>query len=244
MIKAGWQVRYVPAELPEPTAPFPFVAELPTDWSDWRKEDDVPVGTPFLISPWYEYDVELNAFFRSAEMVGCAWNTQAGYARDVAAFLNFLWFSRRSKPWRDTTEHDHVAYSTWRRLDPGGPRVDDSTWNREVAAQNRFFAWQVKAGNLARSPIPQRERRSTPVEAGRPGGTMGGETPATYSHGAGRERIEWLPAASYRQWRDVGMRGYIPEGLPDPRFRGRWAARNATFCDLMVRTGLRFVASG
>jgi hypothetical protein len=27
--------------------------------------------------------------------------------------------------------------------------------------------------------------------------------------------------------------------LPDPRFRGRRAARNAVFVDLMVRTGLR-----
>jgi integrase len=66
-----------------------------------------------------------------------------------------------------------------------------------------------------------------------------GETPATYSHGAGRQKIEWLPATSYRRWRDVGIRGYTPDGVPDPRFRGRWAARNATFCDLMVRTGLR-----
>jgi site-specific recombinase XerD len=37
----------------------------------------------------------------------------------------------------------------------------------------------------------------------------------------------------------VGVRGFTVEGLPDPQFRGRWAARNAVFCDLMVRTGLR-----
>lgn len=29
------------------------------------------------------------------------------------------------------------------------------------------------------------------------------------------------------------------DGLPETRFRGRWAARNAAFCDLMMRTGLR-----
>jgi integrase len=64
-------------------------------------------------------------------------------------------------------------------------------------------------------------------------------TPATYSHGAGRERITWLPPSSYRRWRDVGVRGYTTAGLPDDRFRGRWAGRNAAFCDLMVRSGLR-----
>jgi integrase len=51
--------------------------------------------------------------------------------------------------------------------------------------------------------------------------------------------LAWLPPASYRRWRDVGVRGYLPTGLPDHSFRGRNAARNATFCDLMVRTGLR-----
>jgi hypothetical protein len=69
---------------------------------------------------------------------------------------------------------------------------------------------------------------------------MGAATRAgTASHGASRLKIEWLPADSYRRWRDVGMRGYCPAGVLDPTFRGRWAARNATFCDLMVRTGMR-----
>ncbi|MCX4642259.1 MULTISPECIES: hypothetical protein [unclassified Streptomyces] len=55
-----------------------------------------------------------------------------------------------------------------------------------------------------------------------------------------------MPSATYRLWRDVGLRGYGPDGLPSDRFRGRRAARNATFSDLMVRTGLRLTeqASG
>jgi len=43
----------------------------------------------------------------------------------------------------------------------------------------------------------------------------------------------------YRQWRDVGVRGFLPSGLPDPSFRGRFASRNAGFTDLMIRAGLR-----
>jgi hypothetical protein len=39
-----------------------------------------------------------------------------------------------------------------------------------------------------------------------------------------RERIAWLPPAVYRRWRDVGVRGFTAEWLPDERFRGRWAA--------------------
>ena len=237
MIKTGWRVHYVLSELPAPRSPLPFVAELPADWDRWLAEDDTPERTPFLISPTFEYDVELNAFFLSAGMIGDAWNTQAGYARDLAAFLNFLWTARGGKSWRDATETDHTAYLVWRRRDERGPRVDGATWDREVAAVNRFYKWQVKAGNVQMNPIPQREARVVPAHVGRRGEQ--GERPATYSHGAGRDRIEWLPAASYRRWRDIGVRGYGPDGLPNSRFRGRWAARNATFCDLMARTGMR-----
>ena len=203
-------------------------------------EDGTPPRTPYLISPDFNYDVELNAFFRSGSMLVAAWNTQAGYARDLAAFLTFLWASRGGESWREATEADHTAYLIWRRRDEHGPRVDDSTWDREVAAVNRFYKWQVRAGNVAVNPVPQRDARVAPRHVrSRSDGREWGEVPATYSHGAGRDQIEWLPAASYRRWRDVGVRGYTCDGLADPRFRGRWAARNATFCDLMVRTGLR-----
>jgi len=238
VIKTGWRVYYVPAELTMPASPPPFVSASPADWE--LTEDGTPARTPYLISPAFTYDVELNAFFRSATMLGAAWNTQSGYARDLAAFLTFLSTSRNGKTWREATEADHTAYLVWRRRDENGPRVNDATWDREVAAVNRFYKWQVRAGNVAANPIPQREPRAVPVHLGAcRGGVERGETPATYSHGAGRGRIEWLPPASYRRWRDVGVRGYTADGLRDPRFRGRWAARNATFCDLMVRTGLR-----
>ncbi|WP_245922395.1 site-specific integrase [Nocardia nova] len=84
-----------------------------------------------------------------------------------------------------------------------------------------------------------RSRNGSAALRPRPRVAEAATTPATYSHGASRERIEWVPAATYRLWRDVGMRGYTPAGLPDSGFRGRWAARNALFTDVMVRTGLR-----
>jgi hypothetical protein len=96
-------------------------------------------------------------------MIGSAWNTQAGYARDLATFLTFLWSSRDGKSWREATEADHTGYLIWRRRDEHGPRVDDSTWDREVAAVNRFYKWQIRAGNVRVNPIPQRETRSMPT---------------------------------------------------------------------------------
>lgn len=233
-------MHHLPAELPRPELPLPFEADLPGDWPGWLAQGHVPERTPFLMSPSLEYDVELNEFFRSPWMLSAAWNTQSGYARNLCAFLTFLWVARNQTSWREATEQDHLAYLVWRRQDHHGPRIDVATWDREVAAQNRFFKWQVRAGNLAVNPVPQRERRAAPVNAGWPARhETGTDTPATYGHGRAKERVEWLPAPSYRRWRDVGMRGYTGEGLLNPRFRGRWAARNAAFCDLMVRTGLR-----
>jgi hypothetical protein len=235
----GWRLCYFPAELPTPCAPISFPSLRVADGVDWRQAAAVPARTPFLLSPNFDYDVELNSFFLSGDVLCRAWNTQDGYARDLTAFLNFLWHNRNRASWRDATSADHLAYLVWRRKDPAGPRIDDATWDREVTAVNRFYAWQLSAKNLPANPIPQRPRRPLPPTAGRRRRGEAETTPATYSHGAGREKIEWLPPPTYRRWRDVGVRGYTPNGLLDSGFRGRWAARNVLFSDVMVRTGLR-----
>ena len=101
-----------------------------------------------------------------------------------------------------------MAYLVWLRWAEAGPRVDASTWDREVAAVNRFYRWQIRAGNVQVNPVPQRERRLAPVEAGHGGARAVGQTPATYSHSAARERIAWFPAASYRplaRYRDAWL---------------------------------------
>jgi len=85
VIETGWRVRCFEAELAQPGVPLPFVAELPGEWEGWVAEQGVPVGTPFLISPMLEYDVELNAFFRS-ELVYRSRHTQLGYARVLTRF--------------------------------------------------------------------------------------------------------------------------------------------------------------
>ena len=198
-----------------------------------------PAGTPFLLDPALDYDVALNAFFRSADMLRCAPLTQVGYARDLAAFLTFLWSARGGRGWREATTPDHLAYLVWRRFDEAGPHLAPATWNRELAAVNRFYEWQFQSGNLAANPIPQQTSRRSHSSWASYGGAEPGQRPATYSHAGGRERVQWFPAEAYRRWRDVGVRGYTAAGLPDPAFRGRWASRNAVFCDLLVRTGMR-----
>ena len=117
--------------LPVPSANLSSLPALQSvDWTKWRQAAAIPERTPFLLSPTFEYDVDLNGFFLSGEMLGRAWNTQNGYARDLKAFLSFLWRNRNRSTWRDVTADDHLAYLVWRRTDPDGPRIDDSTWDR------------------------------------------------------------------------------------------------------------------
>ncbi len=144
------------------------------------------------------------------------------------------------RSWLGVTEDDHLAYLHWRRYDPAGPLVAGTTWNRELAAVNQFYRWAVQAGHVRVHPIPQAFRRPGPREADRARrSTLDEQRPATYARDVGATPVRWLPISSYRQWRDVGVRGFDVEGLPRSSFRGRWAARNAVFCDLMIRTGLR-----
>ena len=238
-VLGGWRVRQVRETLPSLPGGPPALTALEGSWQGWAGSAGIPVGTPYLISPGLEYDVELNRFFYSADMLCCRITTRLGYARDLAAFLSFLHRNRGGRGWRDATEADHTAYLVWRLFDSSGLRVDGGTWDREVSSVNSFYQWQVKRGNVAANPVPQRARRRAPAGVSGRARGAGGETPATYTHGARTERISWLPAASYRRWRDIGVRGYGRDGLAEPGFRGRWAARNAAFCDLMVRTGLR-----
>jgi site-specific recombinase XerD len=235
-----WRVIFTRAELPASASSVPFADDMLVDRAEWLRRQRLTDGTPFLLSPTFEFDVDLNDFFRSSAMAHSSLLTQQGYAHDLAAFLSFLWAARSRRSWRNAVEDDHLAYLVWRRQDIAGPGVSGATWDREVAAVNQFYRWALQRGHVQVSPIPQKSRRPTPHGSGWASRrTLDEQRPATYSHDGGRSDVTWLPPAFYRVWRDVGLRGYGADGLPWKGFRGRWAARNTVFSDVIVRTGLR-----
>ncbi|MFD5891808.1 site-specific integrase [Streptomyces sp. NPDC060334] len=204
MIVNAWRLRATAEDFDLPPDGLPFDVRLLTaNRAEWLREAGLEAGTPILISPVFEYAVVLNRFFQSPGMRMHAVNTQFGYARDLAAFLTFLWVSRRCKGWRDAAEEDHLAYLAWRRRDGDGPRIARSTWNREVAGVDAFYRRAVRAGHVPTSPIPQvaRRLRVGPQLSRR---TADEQRPATYARDTGAVRMEWLPPVSYRVWRDVG----------------------------------------
>jgi len=203
---------------------------------DWLDAWGVPEGQPFLIGPGGRYDLGLNRYF-TVWLAHAPANTQAAHARDLRTFLNFLWSAREGTGWRDASPEDRVAYEWWRRRDENGPRVQDSTWDREVATVNQFYVWAVAQHLVASNPIRQRvetRQRDPDRVRGEPK-----QVPAESSHVGPRRDVRWLPPRSYHLWRNVGVCGFDSDERSRTGFRGRWAARNAVFMDLMVRTGLR-----
>lgn len=165
-------------------------------------------------------------------------NTQAAIAYDLANFLTFLWSHRHPlgrRGWRDAEPDDRAAYQHWRRSDENGPGVQGSTWSREVATVNCFTAGPSTAASSS----------ATRSFSGR---YADGPAPACALVSKHRPRHRTTVAVT--TWPDFRRRptgagatsrsgAYLASGLRDASFRERNAARNGTFCDLMVRTGLR-----
>ncbi|MFF7117491.1 tyrosine-type recombinase/integrase [Streptomyces albogriseolus] len=228
----GWRVFFTRRELPQPRVGTDVLAGL-DDLDDWLDARGVEDGSPYLIDPLGRYDADLNDYFLT-ELANEPTTTQEAVAYDLKRFLKFLWDNRGRRSWKVATAEDRAAFKHWRISDIAGPRVELTTWDREVATVHQFYIWAVREGHAARNPFRQRKSRSRD-----PRKRTAEETPAEASHEGRRNDIEWLPPVLYRQWRDAGLRGFTPEGLPDRSFRGRFASRNGAYSDSMIRTGLR-----
>ncbi|MCX4776819.1 tyrosine-type recombinase/integrase [Streptomyces sp. NBC_01264] len=229
----GWRVFFTRRGLPRPKTECDLLPEL-GDLDGWLDEWRIEDGSPYLIDPLRRYDVDLNDYFVT-ELANEPVTTQEAVAYDLKRFLKFLWDNRRRRSWKVATSEDRAAFKHWRVTDIAGPRVELTTWDREVATVNQFYRWAVRKGHAAWSPFLLRTSRSRDPRRT----AAGAETPAEASHKGPRNDVEWLPPALYRQWRDVGVRGFGVDGLPDRSFRGRFASRNAAYSDLKIRTGLR-----
>lgn len=71
-----WRVHVTRLDLPTPAVPMEFVTDLAGGWRDWSERSGDPEGVPFVMSPQLDFDVELNAFFTSAQMLSCSPNCQ------------------------------------------------------------------------------------------------------------------------------------------------------------------------
>ncbi|WP_170159836.1 tyrosine-type recombinase/integrase [Frondihabitans australicus] len=195
-------------------------------------------GSPFILSPDGGFDVDVNRYLSRAVMLSRSINTRKAYADDLARFLTFLGLgrpgSREPIDWREATVEDRRRFNFWRNRSPEGPHVSARTWNREVTAVFQFYEWAVNEDLVTESPF---ETKKTWRSHRAGGGWVRVPTETRADDDA--SFATWLTASEYRQWRDIGIRGFTARGLPDTAFRGPQAGRNVAFVDLMVSSGMR-----
>jgi hypothetical protein len=98
----------------------------------------------------------------------------------------------------------------WFALPIVGFRFDACSWSRFFSARSSRSVGACRsllgAALSLRVPAGRAQACCRPMSPNG-GRSDTGTTTATYSHGAGREKVEWLTHAAYLRWCDVGIRG-------------------------------------
>jgi len=191
-------------------------------------------GHPFILGPDGSYDLQLNRFLRELQGWGVrSVHSVEAYARDLTLFCRFLHQRRGGRSIWEVDQDDLLAYRRARR-EVDGFRISASTWNRFIAAVDKWAQWAVYERLLA--AVPFRYVDKTVLT---PQGLVVVRINTAREIDEESVPVRFLPYEDYLVWRDVGLRGQLPDGRPDPRWRGRNGERNGVFADLLVGTGMR-----
>ena len=199
-------------------------------------------GMPFILMDDGSYDLHLNRFFCACPGMGArSPNTWRSYARDILVWARFLGERRGGKTVWQADRHDVLAFHRARRLSAAPYRISASSWNRGIAALDKLYRWALEEGIMTTSPF------SYAVTLHRRAGTralLAVTANRSRERAARRHDMRFIDLGSYLLFRDVGLRGRLPDGGEDPTWRGRNGERNALFAELLVTTGLRLCESG
>lgn len=181
----------------------------------------VKEGTPFFLDLGMRPVEPLCSFFLEMSKSLKAKSLE-DYTYDALDLVDFLEQLPLPADLLSATEEDLVAYRedcTEHREAPDKP----ATWRRRRSTINNFYDWAVDAKLLDQRPYFRRSN-------GRDVLAWGATTELDVRH------------LTFRQWRflkQVGLRGYLPDGLLDPAFRVRSPLRNSAAGELAITTGMR-----
>ncbi|MFJ7060023.1 site-specific integrase [Streptomyces microflavus] len=181
----------------------------------------VKEGTPFFLDLGMRPAEPLCSFFLALSKSLKA-KSMEDYTYDALDLVDFLGQLPLATDLLSATEEDLVAYRedcTEHREAPDKP----ATWRRRRSTINNFYDWAVDAKLLDQRPYFRRSN-------GRDVLAWGATTELDVRH------------LTFRQWRflkQVGLRGYRPDGLLDPTFRVSSPLRNSAGGELAITTGMR-----
>jgi site-specific recombinase XerD len=189
----------------------------------------------FVLAADGSYDVELNRFFRELDAWGVrAANSVSAYARDIAVFCRFLEQARGGKSIWACDAADLAAFKRARLRGDPGQTVSVRTWRRSIAALDKWAAWAKYEGLVAGLPF-----RYADKTVWTPNGLQRIVVNTASEPDPGPAPVRFMAFEDYLTWRDVGLAGRLPDGRPDPSWRGLHDERNCLFADLLIFTGMR-----
>lgn len=231
---AGWELDFYDFQ-----QVFPDDPSVEADIHARARANGARQGTPLLTSPSGRPDARLNRFFRHGTMAGLRPQTWRRYAYSILVWLDFL--EVRPRTWDEAVPGDVEAFKDWRLTDQRNPeRVTPAAFSVDRAALNALYAWAWQEYGIA-NPVPTVRRM--PAPEGGPGTGAEGPGPRRRDGlrpaGAARRQVKWMLRPAYRQWRDIGLRGYGFDGRRRPGWRGFNEDRDVAFADGLYGTGLR-----
>ncbi|MFJ2789901.1 MULTISPECIES: tyrosine-type recombinase/integrase [unclassified Streptomyces] len=189
----------------------------------------------FVLGPDGSYDVQLNRLGRELDSWGVrSDNGHEGYMRDLMLYSRFLHESRGGKSIWETDNDDLRAYKAVRMRPDREDSIAASTWRRSIAALDKWVEWGLYEGLLTKEPF-----RYVDKTVMTPQGPRRVRVNAEQEVDDDAEPLRVVQFVDYLLWRNVGLRGELPDGRPDPRWRGRHGERNSLFSDSLVYTGMR-----
>ncbi len=194
-------------------------------------------GMPFILGSDGAYDHHLNRFLRSCPTMGVrSMNSLRAYARDIVVWMRFLEERRNGKSLWSADRDDIAAFHEARRMSEPPFRISASSWNRMIAALDKLYRWAVDEKIIADAPFTYRQLWS---RASASGAVIAMAVNCAKESGARKGDMRFLDMPRYLAFREVGLRGRLPDGGEDPTWRGRNGERNALFAELLITTGLR-----
>ena len=201
-----------------------------------RSAEGLDANIPMILRDGALYDPHLDRFFLDLPLNGVrSRHSLRAYGYDVLVWVRFLSEACAKTIWQ-ADRHDVLAYHRIRRRAEGGQRISAASWNRAVACLDRLYRWGVQEGLVAEAPFTHRSvwRQG---HAGRRSQVAARND--AYEAASRRADVSFVTLEDYRRFRDVGLKGFLPDGRTRPGARDRTGIRNALFSDLLVTTGLR-----
>ncbi|WP_433611998.1 site-specific integrase [Prescottella agglutinans] len=195
------------------------------------KENGATDGTPFFVGPDGRADSRVNRFWRDPTVRGLSMETKRRYAFSLKVWLNFL--TVIGVNWDRADAATLASFKEWRMSAvEADANVSATAFRVDLAALRRFYDWASMTCSGVTNPIRFRRTRLT----------VNGDREARMEaapSGVRRSDVKWLTPSAFRQWRDIGLRGFTVDGLPSPSWSGRVEDRNVAFVDGLFGTGLR-----